>query len=63
MVELLYIPYSPWSERARWGSPPRVGLKLGEASHAAYPNPKLAERYQNLVAWRNELYAAHRGAA
>jgi glutathione S-transferase len=43
-------------------TPPVTGLRLGDASRARYATPGLADRYGDLVAWRDALYAKHRPA-
>lgn len=43
-------------------TPPATGLRLGTASRRCYGDPALAERYADLVRWRDELYAAYRQA-
>jgi len=43
--------------------PPSTGLKLGEASRRSFSDPPFSERYADLLAWRDELYRAHRGPA
>ena len=45
---------------------PRAGatlgpVRIGEASRRSFEDRELAERYADLVTWRDELYAAHRG--
>lgn len=35
-------------------------VPLGAAARAAWTQPELAERFADLVAWRDELYARHR---
>ncbi len=42
--------------------PPSKGLRLGRASRRAFAHPALKERYADLVAWRDRLYDAWRGA-
>jgi glutathione S-transferase len=42
-------------------TPPATGLRLGDANRARYATPGFAERYPDLVAWRDALYARHRG--
>jgi len=41
--------------------PPDRGLKLGAGNRQAYAEPGLADRFPDLVAWRDALYARHRG--
>jgi glutathione S-transferase len=43
-------------------APPSQGLRLGRASRRTFGDPVLTERYGDLVAWRDALYASHRGA-
>lgn len=40
--------------------PPATGLRLGRANRVAYGDEALAERYADLVAWRDRLYAKFR---
>lgn len=42
-------------------APPATHLRLTEATRAAFRDAELAERYADLVAWRDELLRAHRG--
>jgi glutathione S-transferase len=42
--------------------PPEKGLKIGRANRAAFADNDLAARYSDLLAWRDALYASHRGA-
>lgn len=42
-------------------TPPATGLRLSAANRARYATPGLVERYPDLVAWRDALYAQHRG--
>jgi glutathione S-transferase len=35
-------------------------IALGPATRAVWTNPKLAEDYADLLAWRDRLYADHR---
>ncbi|MFO0570560.1 MAG: glutathione S-transferase N-terminal domain-containing protein [Polyangiaceae bacterium] len=44
-------------------APPRLGLRLGRASRRCFEDPGLAERYADLVTWRDALYAAHRSSS
>jgi glutathione S-transferase len=41
-------------------SPPTRGLRLGRASRRAFTDLALRERYADLVAWRDAIYAAYR---
>ena len=41
--------------------PPSVGLRMGPACRAAFELPALADRYADLVGWRDALYAHCRG--
>jgi glutathione S-transferase len=41
--------------------PAKPYLRLGRATRAAFTTPELAETYSDLVAWRDGLYAEHRG--
>lgn len=43
--------------------PPSLGLRLGRAMRSAFEHPRLAERYLDLVAWRDALYARYRSSA
>jgi glutathione S-transferase len=43
--------------------PPGFGLRLGEASRAAFGDPEWRERYADLVRWRDALYEQHRPRA
>lgn len=43
--------------------PPSFGLRLGQASRAAFGDDELAARYADLIAWRDALYDAHRPRA
>ncbi|MCC6528159.1 MAG: glutathione S-transferase [Polyangiaceae bacterium] len=43
-------------------APPATGLRLGRASRRAFSDPELRERYTELVAWRDALYARWRSA-
>lgn len=43
--------------------PPESGLKLGPASRRSFSDPDLAERYADLLAWRDELYRTRRTPA
>lgn len=43
--------------------PPTSGLRLGEGNRAAFADPALAERYPELIVWRDRLYAQHRGTS
>ncbi len=38
-------------------------IALGPATREAWTKPELATKYADLVAWRDDLYAAHRGTA
>ncbi len=40
--------------------PPAVGLRIGAASRRNYTDPPMAERYADLVEWRDDLYDAYR---
>lgn len=40
--------------------PPRFGLRMGVASRRAFTYPAMKERYADLLAWRDAVYAAHR---
>lgn len=40
--------------------PPGQGVRIGRAMRAAFDDAKLAERYADLVAWRDALYARYR---
>lgn len=40
--------------------PPSEGLRMGPAGRAAFASPKLADRYADLLGWRDALYAHHR---
>lgn len=40
--------------------PPSTGLRMGPANRRAFTDPVLAERFADLVAWRDALYAAYR---
>lgn len=40
--------------------PPPFGLRLGAASRRSFTDPELAERYADLLEWRDALYEAHR---
>jgi glutathione S-transferase len=40
--------------------PPSDGLRLGEANRQTYRDGRLAERYRDLVRWRDRLYAHFR---
>lgn len=42
--------------------PPSTGLKIGEASRRSFSDPLFSERYADLLAWRDELYRAHRAS-
>lgn len=42
---------------------PRSEMALGPATREAWTNPKLADEFEDLVAWRDTVYAKHRGAA
>lgn len=44
-----------------FAAPPAVGLKLGPASRRCYADPEVAAAFPDLVAWRDALYARHRG--
>ena len=41
-------------------APPASGLRLGAANRRSFTDAALAERFADLVHWRDELYAAHR---
>jgi glutathione S-transferase len=43
--------------------PPSTHLRMTEAMRRAYRDPDLAERYSDLVAWRDALYVELREAA
>lgn len=43
--------------------PPRFGLRIGRASRASFTDPALRDRYADMLAWRDELYEAHRPRA
>ena len=45
-----------------FAAPPDVGLKLGPASRRCYSDPAIAAAFPDLVAWRDALYASHRGS-
>jgi glutathione S-transferase len=45
---------SPVSESVR-------SIRIGKASRASFEHPTLAEAYRDLLAWRDRLYAHHRG--
>lgn len=40
--------------------PPRTHLRMTDATRATYRDAELAERYADLVTWRDALYAAYR---
>ncbi len=42
-------------------SPPAFGLRVGPASRRTFHDPEVAERYGDLVDWRDAIYDAHRG--
>jgi glutathione S-transferase len=41
--------------------PPAVGLKIGRASRRSFSDPSMKERFADVVAWRDALYARYRG--
>ncbi|MCA9491324.1 MAG: glutathione S-transferase N-terminal domain-containing protein [Myxococcales bacterium] len=41
-------------------TPPTSGLRVGRANRRAFTDPPLAERYADLLAWRDALYTAYR---
>jgi glutathione S-transferase len=43
--------------------PPSLGLRLGAASRRNFADPPMAERYDDLVEWRDALYDAYRAPA
>jgi glutathione S-transferase len=43
-----------------FAEPASAGLKLGPASRRSFSDPELAERYADVVAWRDALYRAYR---
>ncbi|HEY6877700.1 MAG TPA: glutathione S-transferase N-terminal domain-containing protein, partial [Polyangiales bacterium] len=43
--------------------PPPFGLRLGRASQASFTDRQLAEKYADLVRWRDALYDAYRPRA
>jgi glutathione S-transferase len=36
-------------------------VRIGKANRECFEHPKLAPEYRDLVAWRDALYARHRG--
>ena len=40
--------------------PPSMGIKAGPAVRKAWADPLLAERYADLIAWRDALYTRYR---
>jgi glutathione S-transferase len=40
--------------------PPPFGLRLGRATRRAFYDPRLGERYSDLIAWRDALYEHYR---
>lgn len=51
------------AQAAAFVTPPRTGLRLGEASRRSFTDPALAARYADVLTWRDALYARHRTAA
>jgi glutathione S-transferase len=39
---------------------PRARAPFGPGTRAVWENPALAREYEDLVAWRDEVYAKHR---
>lgn len=44
-------------------APPASGLRIGRATRRAFTDEELARKFADLLAWRDRLYAAHRGSA
>lgn len=42
-------------------TPPTSGLRIGRANREAFTQAAIAARYGDLLAWRDALYARHRG--
>ena len=42
-------------------TPPSQGIRVGKANRMAFTDPELAAEFPDLLAWRDALYAAHRG--
>jgi glutathione S-transferase len=40
--------------------PPPFGLRIGVASRRSFEHPELKERYADVVAWRDAIYARYR---
>ncbi len=42
-------------------TPPTTGIRIGKANRLAFTDAELAAEFADLLAWRDALYAAHRG--
>jgi glutathione S-transferase len=48
------------SQALTFVDPPKSGLKIGDASRRSFRDETLAAEFADLLAWRDELYRAHR---